>query len=351
MEAQLHLAVHARVGIAEGVKNQCVLARVGDLEAQLLLDEAVPFQIPLKVHDSCGRRGLVLVLLLVAGRDQEEPPLLELRLREERRVDRTYGLVLAEVLPHHLHRDGGHIAHNYLPLVLHLDVCLELNLPYVLAEGLDIGQLVGHEPQHGLALLRVRLEELGEGGDLGGLAPRHVLLLQVRNLQQLGAPHVQRLHKAPPEVEHGLRRGEPLAHAGNLDHGLGDLHGVLQQRVAVASQLGRHEGVTPLHVRPDEELVLHHDGQGEGAPLVLDHLPRELLHRLVVRGARHHGAALGAGPQELRAGLEAGRLVHVVPEELQRVDHDAVGGEVLRPLIVADECYGDDEDEDEEEGA
>mmetsp|Transcript_174176 Transcript_174176/g.423738 ORF Transcript_174176/g.423738 Transcript_174176/m.423738 type:complete len:275 (+) Transcript_174176:1051-1875(+) len=125
---------------------------------------------------------------------------------------------------------------------------------------------------------------------------------------------------------------------------------MLQQLVTVTSQLRRQQVVAPLHVGPDQELVLHHDGQREGAPLVLHHLPRELLYLFMVRGADGHRAALGARPKQLGPGLQARRLAHVVAKELQRVYHHAVGGEVLRPLVVADERYGDDEDEEEEEG-
>mmetsp|Transcript_20120 Transcript_20120/g.55415 ORF Transcript_20120/g.55415 Transcript_20120/m.55415 type:complete len:380 (+) Transcript_20120:793-1932(+) len=217
------------------------------------------------------------------------------------------------------------------------------------AEGLNVCQLGGLQLQHGLALLSISRKELCKGGNLAGPAKLQGLLCEVRDLQQLRALHIQRLHQAAAEVQHGLRRGEPLAHAGNLDHRLGDLHGVPQQRVAVAPELRCHEVVAPLHVGPDKELVLHDDGQGEGAPLVLDDLARELLDVLVVRRPHEHASALGAGGEELGARLQARGLVHVVAEKLQGLDHDAICGKVLCPLVVADEGHGDNKDEQEEE--
>mmetsp|Transcript_71555 Transcript_71555/g.190314 ORF Transcript_71555/g.190314 Transcript_71555/m.190314 type:complete len:337 (+) Transcript_71555:907-1917(+) len=177
------------------------------------------------------------------------------------------------------------------------------------------------------------------------------LLVEVRDLQQLVALHVERLHQAPPELDHCLCREEPLAHACDLDHGLGDLHGVLEQLVGVLTQLVRHEVVQALHVRPDEELVLHDDRQLELALLVLRYVLREGLHLRVVRGPGGHAPALGRRRQQLWAVLESGGLVDVVPEKLQGLDHHAVGSVVLRALVVADEGHGHHKEQHEEEEA
>mmetsp|Transcript_59000 Transcript_59000/g.173191 ORF Transcript_59000/g.173191 Transcript_59000/m.173191 type:complete len:208 (-) Transcript_59000:732-1355(-) len=181
------------------------------------------------------------------------------------------------------------------------------------------------------------------------LALLHGLLPEVRDLQELGALDVERLDKAASEVEHRVGRGEPLAHAGDLDHGLRDLHRVAQDGVEVGPELLRHEAVAPLHMRPDEELVLHDGREREAALLVLHDVARELLYLLVVRRPRRHDPALGAGGQELGAGLRARELRDVLAQEVQRLDQHPVGREVLGPLVVADEGERHRDDEDPEE--
>mmetsp|Transcript_55882 Transcript_55882/g.126070 ORF Transcript_55882/g.126070 Transcript_55882/m.126070 type:complete len:432 (+) Transcript_55882:421-1716(+) len=341
-EVQLHLLVDARVGVAEGMQHQVVLARPGDLEPQLLLDDTLRVADALEGHDArCW------------SLDQEEKPLLELGLREEWSVHRANGLTLPEVLAHHTAGDGGDVAHNDLLLVLHLDDRLQLDVADVRAERLDVEGLLGLHRGHALALLGILGEEIAEGVDrvLATVAVLQRLLGEVGDLQQLRALHVQRLHKAPPELDHGLRREEPLPHACNLDHCLRDLHGVLQQLVRVAAELWRHQVVQPLHMRPDEELVLHNDGQLKLPLLVLRHSLTDGLHLRVVCRPRVHAPALGRGREQLRAVLHTRALVDVVPQELQGLNHHAIRRVVLGPLVVANESHWHDEEENEEENA
>mmetsp|Transcript_1582 Transcript_1582/g.4049 ORF Transcript_1582/g.4049 Transcript_1582/m.4049 type:complete len:476 (+) Transcript_1582:498-1925(+) len=282
------------------------------------------------MHDALGR------LLL----HEEEPPLIELGLWEERCVHGTHRLIPLDVLPQHLHCDGRNVAHDDLGLVLYLDLGLELDLPQVGAEGIYVRYLSRlHAGEQRLSLLSIHCQKLCKGGDRvpAVSALLHSLFLEMRNLQELGTSNVERLDQAAPEVDHRLRSGEPLAHAGDLDHGLRDLHRVAEHRVQVLAKLRRHEAVAPLHVGPDEELVLHDSWEREDTLLVLHNLTRELLYVIIVRRSRGHAPALRAGGQELWAGLTARRLGDVFAEEVQRVNQDAVSREVLGPLVVADE--------------
>mmetsp|Transcript_34154 Transcript_34154/g.86711 ORF Transcript_34154/g.86711 Transcript_34154/m.86711 type:complete len:230 (+) Transcript_34154:382-1071(+) len=227
---ELHPLVDACIRVAQRVQDEVVLAWTSDLKAELFLHKTAIVQDPFEVHDS------LFVLLL----DQEEPPLFDLRLWVQRSVHRSHGLVLAEVLPAEPHRAGGDVANDYLALVLHGDLGFDLHLPDVSAEGVNVCKLVSrHAVQQRLSPLRIALQELGQRGDRipvrGTLLDP--LLVEVRDLKQLGAPDVEGLHQAATELDHGLSGGKPLAHAGDLDHGLCHLHGVPQQLVNVTPEL------------------------------------------------------------------------------------------------------------------
>mmetsp|Transcript_58999 Transcript_58999/g.173185 ORF Transcript_58999/g.173185 Transcript_58999/m.173185 type:complete len:447 (-) Transcript_58999:21-1361(-) len=185
------------------------------------------------------------------------------------------------------------------------------------------------------------------------LALLHGLLPEVRDLQELGALDVERLDKAASEVEHRVGRGEPLAHAGDLDHGLRDLHRVLEQLVVVLAQVGRHQVVQPLHVPPDQERVLADNRKRrlDRQRLVLDDLLPEVDHLRVVGRARQHAPALGRGRQELGAVLETRCFVDEAPAQVQRLQHHAVRCVVLGPLVVHDEDHRHHEEQEEEEEA
>mmetsp|Transcript_96921 Transcript_96921/g.278405 ORF Transcript_96921/g.278405 Transcript_96921/m.278405 type:complete len:235 (+) Transcript_96921:643-1347(+) len=222
------------------------------------------------------------------------------------RVRRPHRLLRPEMFSLQAHVDRGHIVHDDFRFILDAEGSLKVYLGDVRAEGFDVEELVRrHAVEQALPLLGIGRQKLGQGADLaplGGALP-HILLVDVRNLQQMRTSDVDGLDQAPPEIDHGLRASEPLAHAGDLDHRLGHLHGVPQQRVAVAFELGGHQVVSPLHVGPDQVLILGHHREREGPLLVLDDVPAEELDLLVVRRPRRDVPALGAGGQELGAGL------------------------------------------------
>mmetsp|Transcript_79882 Transcript_79882/g.178739 ORF Transcript_79882/g.178739 Transcript_79882/m.178739 type:complete len:211 (-) Transcript_79882:194-826(-) len=210
-------------------------------------------------------------------------------------MHRAHRLPLLEVLPSQLARHCGNVPDDYLGFVLHLEVGLEVHIADVGAEGLDVEDLLRLHLREALPLLGILVREVHQAGDriLAAVAVLQDLLVEVRDLQELRRLHIERLHQAPPELDHGLCREEPLAHAGDLDHGLRDLHGVLEELVGVRPKLLCHEVVQALHVRPDEELVLHDDRQLELPLLVLRDVLREGLHLHVVCGSRGHAPALG----------------------------------------------------------
>mmetsp|Transcript_64620 Transcript_64620/g.179207 ORF Transcript_64620/g.179207 Transcript_64620/m.179207 type:complete len:439 (-) Transcript_64620:582-1898(-) len=343
VKVQFHLLVDACVGVAERMQRQAVFARARDLEAELLFHHALRIADPLEGDDARGRSGL----------NQEQPPLLELGLGEERSMDRTHGLLLLEVPPRQSRGDGCDVAHDDVRLVLHREDALQFHVADVRCKGLDVQQLLRLHLREALPLLRVPGDELREGRDrvLAAMAVLQDLLVEMRDLEQLGALHVECLHKAPPKLDHRLCREEPLAHARNLNHGLGDLHGILEQLVCVLLELRCHEVMQALHVRPNEELVLHDDRLLELALLVLCDVLREGLHLDIVGGPARHVPALSGGGEQFRAILHACRLVDVIPQELQGLDHHAIRSVVLGSLVVADEGHGHHEEEQEEEYA
>mmetsp|Transcript_115580 Transcript_115580/g.331799 ORF Transcript_115580/g.331799 Transcript_115580/m.331799 type:complete len:418 (+) Transcript_115580:16-1269(+) len=234
-EGDLRLLVQARVCVAQGMQLHPVLARPGDLEAQLRLDDALLVADALVGEDARARVAF----------DEKDPPLLVLCNREEGSMCGPHRLVLAQVLPVQLDDECGHVADDDLILVFNEDLGVELHVAHVRAEGLDVRDLVGLHLGHALALLGVALHEVDKARHrvLPFRAMLQRLRIEVGDLQKLRTLHVERLDQAAAELDHRLRGEEPLAHASDLDHGLGDFHGVLQQLVQVGLQLRRQQVV------------------------------------------------------------------------------------------------------------
>mmetsp|Transcript_85714 Transcript_85714/g.239596 ORF Transcript_85714/g.239596 Transcript_85714/m.239596 type:complete len:420 (-) Transcript_85714:25-1284(-) len=173
----------------------------------------------------------------------------------------------------------------------------------------------------------------------------------MRDLEQLRTLHIQRLHEGAAELDHRLGREEPLAHASDFDHRLSDLHRVLEELVAIVPELRRHQVVEALHVRPDEELVLHDNRNSELFFLVLRDVLGQSLHRLVVGSTRDHAPAFRRGGEQLWAIFQSGGFVNVVSHELESLDHDAIRRVVFRALVIANEGHRHDKQEEEEKGA
>mmetsp|Transcript_48422 Transcript_48422/g.147309 ORF Transcript_48422/g.147309 Transcript_48422/m.147309 type:complete len:326 (+) Transcript_48422:1164-2141(+) len=103
---------------------------------------------------------------------------------------------------------------------------------------------------------------------------------------------------------------------------------------------------------PDQEAVSHDDRVLlELAGLVLGDLLGQGLHGLVVRRALGHRPALRGRGQQLRAILHARGFAYVEAQELQRLDHDAVGRIILGALVITDEGHRHDEQQEKEEYA
>mmetsp|Transcript_160302 Transcript_160302/g.510180 ORF Transcript_160302/g.510180 Transcript_160302/m.510180 type:complete len:249 (-) Transcript_160302:1295-2041(-) len=174
VELQDHLLVKTSIRVAQDVELQPVLPWSGKLEAHLLLDEALGAPHPLEGDDAAE-----------GALHQEDPPLLIFGLREEGCVNWANRLAILQVVPLHLHGDGGDVADNYLSLVLDLDGGPQLHVTNVLAESLDIQHLLGLQGRHALPVLRLLLQEGVQGRDrvFPRFAVLDVLLGEVGDLQ------------------------------------------------------------------------------------------------------------------------------------------------------------------------
>mmetsp|Transcript_51563 Transcript_51563/g.131106 ORF Transcript_51563/g.131106 Transcript_51563/m.131106 type:complete len:306 (-) Transcript_51563:1115-2032(-) len=216
VEGKLELLVDAHVAVVPGVQLELPLAGPAQhLESQLGLHKLV-----------CVPHALHRYDLVAGGRlGEEEPPLLILGLREERRMHGARRLVFPEVGALHLHRHGGDVADDDLALVLHGDLRHHLHTAKVQGKGLDVQNLLGGQALKAFSFLRGLAQEARQrgGGILAAQAMSQNFLIEVRDLQELMGLHVEGLNQAPLEVDHGRGGVEPVARTRVLDHGLRDL--------------------------------------------------------------------------------------------------------------------------------
>eukprot|EP00971_Amphidinium_carterae_P069971 1384483-Amphidinium_carterae.1 len=93
----------------------------------------------------------------------------------------------------------------------------------------------------------------------------------------------------------------------------------------------------PLHVCPDQKLVLYHAGHGEGALLVLNNMTAELVAMICIGGPRPHTSPFSACCQHFWACLYSSVLSHIDTEEIQGLDQNAIGSVIFGALVVANE--------------
>mmetsp|Transcript_46349 Transcript_46349/g.123105 ORF Transcript_46349/g.123105 Transcript_46349/m.123105 type:complete len:372 (+) Transcript_46349:277-1392(+) len=273
MDLELDLLVQSHVGITDGMQDKVVFTRVDDLNAELFLQDS------LQPHDSFEMDDPRL-----RGFNQEQPPLLEVRLRKERCVHWSLGFALSQTCPNHPHAHRGDVAHNTLVFILHINMRLDGDRAQVRTESFNICHLIRIEVREEQSPLRRGLGQEVLKLDHGrSQCPTSFYIVgsEVGSLQQRRTPHIKGLQQATSELQHCLRACEPLFHTGNLDHCLCEAHRMPKHVLCVLSQLSGHVALVPLHVSPDQKLVLHHNRLYEHRSPVLNNTIKPLDVRVV----------------------------------------------------------------------